>query len=78
MKQDPKLTPVHPREYLMAPGKGCMLILLGHLSGKTFLVVVDAFTQVARSSSDGPAQLMRQQWTSYITYLLGGEYLNNL
>ena len=45
MKQDPKLTPVHPWEYPEGPWRRLHIDFAGSGEGKTFLVVVDAFTK---------------------------------
>ena len=45
MKQDPKLNPVHPLEYPEGPWQRLRIDFAGPFEGKTFLVVVDAFTK---------------------------------
>ena len=44
MKQDPKLTPVHPWEYPEGPWRRVHLDFAGPFEGKIFLVMVDAYT----------------------------------
>eukprot|EP00731_Ephydatia_muelleri_P013854 Em0007g1164a len=45
MKQDPKLTPVHPWEYPEGPWQRVHLDFAGPFEGKTFLIMVDAYTK---------------------------------
>lgn len=45
MKQDPKLTPVHPWEYPEGPWRRVHLDFAGPFEGKTFLIMVDAYTK---------------------------------
>ena len=51
MKQDPKLTPVHPWEYPEGPWRQVHLDFAGPFEGKTFLIMVDTH-RLARSISD--------------------------
>ena len=45
MKQDPKLTPIHPWEYPEGPWRRVHIDFVGPVEGKMFLVVVDAYSK---------------------------------
>ena len=45
MKQDPKLTPIHPWEYPEGPWRRVHIDFVVPVEGKMFLVVVDAYSK---------------------------------
>ena len=46
MRNDPKLTPVHPWEYPEGPWYRIHIDFAGPIEGKKFMVVVDAYSEV--------------------------------